>query len=182
MDEARDGPDASIRAIRQSLLLEAEQHLFKRSPSSRLLCLPLGWLCRKGHSPPPAVGPLSSESSVPALLRSRRCLLPTQTLRVCLLCRKLCASQSFPPMPFIASIILHQVALIVAAVDEGGLILARRLRSPLVSAASLLSAPTCGSFGSAVIGALSCAIARSTCDNVCLALDRQCLLGVKPSV
>ena len=132
--------------------------------------MPLGRLCPKGHSPPLAVGPHSSESSVPALRRSRHCLLPTQTVRVCLLCRKLCASQSFPPMPFIASIILLQVAL-VAAVDEGGLILARRLRSLLVSAASLLSAPTFGLFGSAVISAQSCAIARSTCDNVCLALD-----------
>ena len=73
-------------------------------------------------------------------------------------------------MPLIALIILLQVVL-VAAVDEGGLILARRLRSLLVSAASLLSAPTFGLFGSAVISAQSCAIARSTCDNVCLALD-----------
>ena len=59
----------------------------------------------------------------------RRCLLPTQTVRVCLLCRIICASQSFPPMPVIASIIL--LALIVAAVGEGGLMLALRLRSLL---------------------------------------------------
>ena len=50
-------------------------------------------------------------------------------MRVCLLCRIICASQSFPPMPVIASIIL--LALIVAAVGEGGLMLALRLRSLL---------------------------------------------------
>ena len=63
-DEARDGPDAAIRAARLSLLLEAAQQLLKRSSlpssdSSRLLCLPLCQLClplcrlcQEGSSPP----------------------------------------------------------------------------------------------------------------------------------
>ena len=70
-----------IRAVRLSQHLEAAQHLLKRPslPSSRLLCLPLtcNRLCREAT---PAVGPLSSDSTVPTLRRLRRFLAPARTV------------------------------------------------------------------------------------------------------
>ena len=62
-------PDAAIRAVRLFPRLEAAQHVLKRQslPFSRLLCLPLTGtrLCRKAAPESPAVGPLSSESTLP---------------------------------------------------------------------------------------------------------------------
>ena len=75
-------------------------------------------------------------------------------------------------MPFIASIILLQVALIVAAVDEGFLILARRLRSLLdISANSLLLG--------ADLGFVRFGCHRRAKLRECKVYLRQCLLGIK---
>ena len=74
-------------------------------------------------------------------------------------------------MPFIASIILLQVALIVAAVDEGFLILARSLRSLLdISANSLLLGADLG------FVRLACHLRAKL--RECKVYLRQCLLGI----
>ena len=75
-------------------------------------------------------------------------------------------------MPFIASIILLQVALIVAAVDEGFLILAQSLRSLLdISANSLLLG--------ADLGFVRFGCHRRAKLRECKVYLRQCLLGIK---
>ena len=81
-------PDAAIRAVRLSQHLEAEQHLAPAQAAEPAILTPavpaphLQQSVPKGSSPArPAVGPLSSESTVPTLRRLRRSLAPA---RLCL--------------------------------------------------------------------------------------------------
>ena len=84
---------------RPSLVLEAAQHLLRRSSLPYCCACPSAGRAERPPPAAPAEGPRSSDSTVPTLRRLRRRLAPARTVPVCLRCPTGRALLSGPPSP-----------------------------------------------------------------------------------